>query len=106
MDYATRRTRMAAEGAIRSNRALPLLSVRQLRTYFHPEEGTVKAVDGATFDVERGRTLGVVGESGCGKSVAARSILRIVERPGRVDRGEIIWRGGGDGAGAVASAHV
>jgi oligopeptide/dipeptide ABC transporter ATP-binding protein len=73
--------------------ALPLLSVRNLRTYFHPDEGVVKAVDGATFDVDRGRTLGIVGESGCGKSVAARSILRIVERPGRIDGGEIIWRG-------------
>ncbi len=76
-----------------SDFGLPLLSVRELRTYFHPDEGTVKAVDGATFDVQAGRTLGVVGESGCGKSVAARSILRIVERPGRIESGEIIWRG-------------
>jgi peptide/nickel transport system ATP-binding protein len=70
----------------------PLLSVRDLRTYFHPDEGTVKAVDGASFDVAAGQTLGIVGESGCGKSVCARSILRIVERPGRIEGGQILWR--------------
>jgi ABC-type dipeptide/oligopeptide/nickel transport system ATPase component len=64
----------------------PLLSVRGLQTHFLADEGTVKAVDGVTFDVFGGRTLGVVGESGCGKSVVARSILRIVERPGRIER--------------------
>jgi oligopeptide/dipeptide ABC transporter ATP-binding protein len=75
----------------------PILRVRDLRTYFFPEEGTVKAVDGASFDVHPGRTLGIVGESGCGKSVTARSILRIVERPGRIVSGEIWLRR--DGAG-------
>ena len=77
----------------------PILSVRDLRTYFFAEEGLVKAVDGASFDVHAGRTLGIVGESGCGKSVTARSILRIVERPGRIVSGEIRLRHG-DGAGA------
>src|SRR5262247_2387354 len=67
----------------------PVLSVRDLRTYFFAEDGVVKAVDGASFDVHAGRTLGIVGESGCGKSVTARSILRIVERPGRIVGGEI-----------------
>ncbi len=67
----------------------PILEVRGLRTYFFPEEGTVRAVDGASFEVYPGRTLGIVGESGCGKSVTARSILRIVERPGRIVSGEI-----------------
>ena len=57
----------------------PLLSVRNLKTYFFQDEGTVKAVDGATFDVYPGKTLGIVGESGCGKSVTAQSILRIVD---------------------------
>jgi peptide/nickel transport system ATP-binding protein len=75
-----------------------ILSVRDLRTYFFPEEGTVKAVDGASFDVYPGRTLGIVGESGCGKSVTARSILRIVERPGRIVSGSIVLRKA-DGAG-------
>jgi peptide/nickel transport system ATP-binding protein len=67
----------------------PLLSVRDLRTYFPQDEGTVKAVDGVTFDLAPGGTLGIVGESGCGKSVTARSILRIVDRPGRIVSGEI-----------------
>ena len=71
---------------------LPILSVRDLKTYFFPDEGTVKAVDGASFDVFPRRTLGIVGESGCGKSVTARSILRIVERPGRIVSGSILLR--------------
>jgi oligopeptide/dipeptide ABC transporter ATP-binding protein len=70
----------------------PILSVRDLKTYFFPDEGTVKAVDGASFDVFPRRTLGIVGESGCGKSVTARSILRIVERPGRIVSGSILLR--------------
>ena len=68
----------------------PLLSVRDLRTSFFQDEGVTKAVDGATFDVMPGKTLGIVGESGCGKSVTAQSILRIVERPGRIVGGEIV----------------
>jgi peptide/nickel transport system ATP-binding protein len=70
----------------------PLLSVRNLKTYFMQDEGTVKAVDGASFDVYEGETLGIVGESGCGKSVTARSVLRIVEKPGKIIDGEILWR--------------
>jgi len=70
----------------------PILSVRELCTWFHQDEGVVRAVDGASFDLEPGRTLGIVGESGCGKSVTARSILRIVERPGRVESGQILLR--------------
>jgi len=69
----------------------PLLSVRDLRTYFFQDEGTTKAVDGASFDVLPGKTLGIVGESGCGKSVTAQSILRIVEQPGRIVSGEIVF---------------
>jgi peptide/nickel transport system ATP-binding protein len=79
-----------------SSAAEPILSVRGLRTWFHQDEGIVRAVDGASFDLEPGRTLGIVGESGCGKSVTARSILRIVERPGRVEAGEI-WLRRADG---------
>jgi len=70
----------------------PILSVRDLKTYFFPDEGTVKAVDGASFDLYPRKTLGIVGESGCGKSVTARSILRIVERPGRIVGGAILLR--------------
>jgi peptide/nickel transport system ATP-binding protein len=72
--------------------AEPILSVRNLLTFFHQDEGVVRAVDGASFDLEAGRTLGIVGESGCGKSVTARSILRIVERPGRIEGGQILLR--------------
>lgn len=68
-----------------------LLDVRDLRVYFHLDEGLLKAVDGVDFIVHRHRTLGLVGESGCGKSVTAQAILRIVPQPGRVE-GEIILR--------------
>jgi peptide/nickel transport system ATP-binding protein len=70
----------------------PILSVRDLKTYFFPDEGTVRAVDGASFDLYARKTLGIVGESGCGKSVTAKSILRIVERPGRIVGGSILLR--------------
>jgi oligopeptide/dipeptide ABC transporter ATP-binding protein len=70
----------------------PLLSVRNLRTHFIADEGVTRAVDGASFDLYEGRTLGIVGETGCGKSVTARSILRIVEKPGRIVDGEILFR--------------
>jgi oligopeptide/dipeptide ABC transporter ATP-binding protein len=70
----------------------PLLSVRNLKTYFPQDEGTVKAVDGASFDLYPGQTLGIVGESGCGKSITARSILRIIDRPGRIVDGTILFR--------------
>src|SRR6201986_2418482 len=72
--------------------AEPILSVRDLHTHFFADDGLVRAVDGPSFDLFAGRTLGIVGESGCGKSVTARSILRIVERPGRIVSGEIILR--------------
>ncbi len=66
-----------------------LLDVKKLKTYFFLDEGTVRALDGVDFRIYRGQTLGVVGESGCGKSVTARSILRIVPKPGRTVEGEI-----------------
>ena len=70
----------------------PILSVRNLKTSFFTDEGVVRAVDGASFDVRLGQTLGIVGESGCGKSVTALSILGIVPRPGRIVEGEIVLR--------------
>jgi len=79
----------------------PLLSVRDLKTYFFSEEGLVKAVDGVSFDIYPRKTLGIVGESGCGKSVTARSILRIVERPGRIVGGEVLWRRDQNGTSTV-----
>ena len=75
-----------------------LLSIRNLKTYFPTEEGLVRAVDGISFDVKEGKTLGVVGESGCGKSTVGRAILRIIDKPGHIEDGEILWRTG-DGNG-------
>lgn len=74
----------------------PILSVESLKTYFFTDEGVVKAVDGVTFSVSPGQTVGVVGESGCGKSVTALSILRLVERPGRIVQGRIFLHQPGD----------
>ncbi|HEX2168403.1 MAG TPA: ABC transporter ATP-binding protein [Longimicrobiales bacterium] len=63
------------------NEATPLLEVNNLRTYFHTDAGTAKAVDGVSFHVEKGEVLGIVGESGCGKSVTSLSIMQLVPRP-------------------------
>ena len=76
-----------------SDPAAPLLEVKGLKTYFFTREGTVQAVDDVSFYVNRGEVLGLVGESGCGKSVTSLSILRLVPYPGRVVDGEI-WFGG------------
>jgi peptide/nickel transport system ATP-binding protein len=76
----------------------PLLSVRDLRVSFFLDEGVVRAVDGLSFDVFPGQVLGIVGESGCGKSVAMRAILRLVEPPGRIVSGQILFRSAGDTA--------
>ena len=71
-----------------------LIDVNNLRTYFHTEEGTVKAVDGVSFEIYPGETLGVVGESGCGKSVTSLSIMRLIESPpGQIEEGEILFNG-------------
>jgi len=72
----------------------PLLEVRDLRTHFFTDDGVVKAVNGVSFQVFPGETLGLVGESGCGKSVTALSILRLIPSPpGRIVSGEIRYRG-------------
>jgi oligopeptide transport system ATP-binding protein len=71
-----------------------ILSVAGLKTYFHTEDGVVKAVDGITFDLKKGETLGIVGESGSGKSVANLSVMRLIqEPPGEIVDGEIIFDG-------------
>ncbi len=70
----------------------PLLSVRDLKVHFMMDEGIVKAVDGVTFDVQAGQVFGIVGESGCGKSVTMKAVLRIVEPPGKIVNGEIMLR--------------
>ena len=73
-----------------------LLEVKNLRTYFHSDNGTVKASDDVSFYVKRGETLGIVGESGCGKSITSMSIVRLIETPpGKYESGEI-WFDGED----------
>jgi oligopeptide/dipeptide ABC transporter ATP-binding protein len=71
----------------------PLLEVRGLQTSFHTRDGAVHAVDGIDFSVNRGEIMGLVGESGCGKSVTSLSILRLVAQPGRIEGGEILFDG-------------
>jgi oligopeptide/dipeptide ABC transporter ATP-binding protein len=73
--------------------ARPVLEVRDLRTQFHTDDGVVQAVNGVSFDLGEGEALGIVGESGCGKSVTALSIMGLVQEPGRVVGGEINFRG-------------
>jgi oligopeptide/dipeptide ABC transporter ATP-binding protein len=71
----------------------PLLEVRNLKTYFYTEDGVVRAVDGVDFYVKPGEVLGIVGESGCGKSVTSLSIMRLISQPGKIVEGEIIFDG-------------
>jgi peptide/nickel transport system ATP-binding protein len=71
----------------------PLLEVRGLRTSFYTRDGVVRAVDGIDFHVDRGEIMGLVGESGCGKSVTSLSIMRLVASPGRIEAGEVIFDG-------------
>jgi len=75
------------------NNNKPLLEVKGLKTYFYTEDGIVRAVDGVNFEVYPGEVLGIVGESGCGKSVTSLSIMRLISKPGRVDAGEILLDG-------------
>ncbi len=71
---------------------MPLIEVRGLKTYFYTEDGVVRAVDGVDYVIERERTLGIVGESGCGKSVTALSIMGLVQiPPGKIEGGEILF---------------
>jgi len=74
--------------------AAPLLEIRDLRTWFKTDDGMVRAVDGVSLEIAKGETLAVVGESGCGKSVTARSVLKLIDMPpGRFESGAILWRG-------------
>jgi ABC-type dipeptide/oligopeptide/nickel transport system ATPase component len=70
-----------------------LLRVKNLRSHFFTDEGVVKAVDGVSFDLAEGEILGIVGETGCGKTVTALSIMRLLPSPGRIVGGEILFKG-------------
>src|ERR687890_79904 len=72
----------------------PLLEIRGLKTHFATDDGVVHAVDGVDLALGRGETLGVVGESGCGKTVTAMSVLKLIAMPpGRLVAGKILWQG-------------
>jgi oligopeptide/dipeptide ABC transporter ATP-binding protein len=71
----------------------PLLEVKGLKTYFYTEDGVVKAVDGVDFYVKPGEVMGLVGESGCGKSITSLSIMRLISPPGKIVSGEILFEG-------------
>src|SRR5581483_10827972 len=91
---SARRARPAnASEVLDTLEAVALLEVNDLRTYFKTRAGEVHAVDGVSFSVDRGLTLGIVGESGCGKSVTAFSIMGLVQPPGRVVGGSVLFDG-------------
>src|SRR5579871_437225 len=92
MACAMRRILMPETPMDRVSHSEPVLQVRDLHVHFDESGGTVRAVDGVSFDVLPGRTLGIVGESGCGKSVTARAVLRIVDRGSRVVEGSVVLR--------------
>ena len=73
--------------------ASPILEVRDLTTIFETDEGIARAVDSVSFSLEQGETLGLVGESGCGKTVTAMSVMRLIRPPGRIVSGEVLFRG-------------
>ena len=87
-----------------------LLEIKDLRVSFPLDEGTVRAVEGVDLTMRRGEVLGVVGESGCGKSITAHSVLRIIPQPGRIDSGQILFhspeRSGANGNGVVDLARL
>jgi oligopeptide/dipeptide ABC transporter ATP-binding protein len=84
----------------------PLLEIKDLRTYFTLREGLVRAVDGVSFAINHGQTVGVVGESGCGKSMTARSILRIEPHPGRIVEGEILLHRSAGQNGSIQEREI
>ncbi len=71
----------------------PVLSVTGLKTWFHTRDGIAKSVDGVDLEAQPGKVLGVVGESGCGKSVTALSIMRLIPPPGRIENGQVLFKG-------------
>ena len=90
--YCRHETRVVCSAVMDRAAELPLLEVENLSTSFFTEEGVVAAVDGVSFSLMRGRTLALVGESGSGKSVTAYSILRLIQPPGRITGGRMLFR--------------
>ena len=77
--------------SLKENNSSPLLRIQNLKTYFYTDDGIVKAVDGVSLTIERQQTLGLVGESGCGKSITAFSIIQLISSPpGKIEDGEIL----------------
>jgi oligopeptide/dipeptide ABC transporter ATP-binding protein len=90
-------TQPMSQSGAPARESTPLLEVTNLETHFHTEEGTLRAVDGVSFKLDRGRTLALVGESGCGKSVTAQSLLRLLNPPARIVGGSVrLHRGDGE----------
>jgi len=81
------------EDTLQPSNQTPLLQIKDLKTYFFTEDGVVKAVDGVDLQIHAGEVLGLVGESGCGKSVTSFSVMRLVDSPGKIVAGEIFFEG-------------
>ena len=83
-----------------------LLQVQNLKVQFPTERGIVRAVDGVTFDLKRGRTMGVVGESGCGKSITSLAVMRLLQKPGRIVDGKILYHARQSGSGDSTTDEI
>jgi len=81
------------ERTMMQNDTKPILEIKGLQTYFYTDDGVVKAVDGVDLQLHAGEVLGLVGESGCGKSVTSFSVMRLVDAPGKIVGGEILFEG-------------
>ncbi len=84
----------------------PLVEIENLKTWFYTDDGVVRAVDDVSLVIPQGKTLGLVGESGCGKSVTALSIMRLIARPGRIAGGRIVLHDGGPSVDSLRFARA
>ncbi len=87
----TTQTAHDSEGSVAVDSDI-IMSIQDLKTWFHTDEGVVKAVDGVNINIPRGKTMCLVGESGCGKSITARSVLGLIDQPGKIEDGKVLWR--------------